>query len=309
MRSGRWGAVAFAAALAVLTTACVPAASSPTDSSPAGTLEVVEAFPGGGAVVSGWADDRDSDAPISVAVLAGGEWVAVDAARWSRPDIADAHGTGELRGFRVAIDAVTVGDVVCVSAINVGPGANSLLGCRPVAAQHLVDASPDCSAPLAPGVNLAGCDLTGRTFAVKDLTAADLRGANLQGRNLDFAVFARANLSGANLAGVTGMSTSFVRADLTNVNATRSSFSSTSFREATMTGFSAQAAGFYAANFRLTDLTQVNVYKSGFTDADLSFATLPLVRIGFENTRFTGRTLCPAAFSYFGDPWIGCHLS
>ncbi|KRA22508.1 hypothetical protein ASD65_17110 [Microbacterium sp. Root61] len=96
---------------------------------PFGNIELVEARPGE-FVVSGWAIDPDSSEPISVHVYAGSNSIAV-AANVERPDVAGAYpGLGSKHGFTARVPAIGEGLTnVCVYAINVGRGANVLMGC------------------------------------------------------------------------------------------------------------------------------------------------------------------------------------
>lgn len=98
-------------------------------SAPTGNLEAANG--GTGTVtVSGWAADPDTSRPISVHVYVDAASVAV-LANASRPDV----GT---HGFGTTIPAAAGMRKVCVYAMNDGPGANTLLGCRDV----LVTGSP-----------------------------------------------------------------------------------------------------------------------------------------------------------------------
>jgi SpoIID/LytB domain protein len=79
--------------------------------------------------VSGWAFDVNASAPIDVHVYVGTAGTPTTASN-PRPDVASAvPGAGPDHGYAVTV-AGSAGAQVCVHAINVGPGKNTLLGCR-----------------------------------------------------------------------------------------------------------------------------------------------------------------------------------
>jgi hypothetical protein len=112
-------------ALGCRTVTVLPAAS------PVGNLEAVRA--GSGTVgVSGWAIDPNTTGPVYV-------WVSVDGAGrhlyadLPRPDVAAAHPRyGPGHGFSGTLAAAPGTRTVCATAVNVGPGAHTSLGCRTV---------------------------------------------------------------------------------------------------------------------------------------------------------------------------------
>jgi len=80
--------------------------------------------------VAGWAIDPDTGAPIAVHVYVDGVATAITA-NASRPDLAPIFpGYGAAHGFTTSIDVAPGPHSVCVYAIDVGPGATRLLGCR-----------------------------------------------------------------------------------------------------------------------------------------------------------------------------------
>lgn len=100
---------------------------------PFGNIEVVRAAPGE-FEVGGWVIDPDTSAPISVHVYVGAQGTAVGA-EIERPDVAAAYPkSGSKHGFSAKVPAIGSGPTdVCIYAINSGPGANVLLGCRTIA--------------------------------------------------------------------------------------------------------------------------------------------------------------------------------
>lgn len=82
--------------------------------------------------VGGWVIDPDTSDPIDVHVYVDGAAMALTANE-SRPDVAAAFtGYGPSHGYSATFGASPGAHTVCVYGINVGAGANSLLGCRTV---------------------------------------------------------------------------------------------------------------------------------------------------------------------------------
>ena len=101
-------------------------------SNPVGNVEVLQARPGA-FVVSGWAADPDTSAPIPVHVYTGVSGVEIPA-DIARADVGAAYPhLGSAHGFQTVITAEGPGAVdVCVYAMNTGAGANVLMMCRTV---------------------------------------------------------------------------------------------------------------------------------------------------------------------------------
>jgi len=84
-------------------------------------------------VMTGWALDPDTAAPIDVHLYVDGRWSGSVRADGIRRDVAAAFpGYGEAHGFALALPTLRPGtNRACVYAINVGPGStNPLIGCR-----------------------------------------------------------------------------------------------------------------------------------------------------------------------------------
>ena len=90
--------------------------------------------------VRGWARDPDSSSPISVHVYIDGVAVRALRADILRPDVErSAPGqAGPAHGFDATIPATAGAHVVCVYGINVGPGANALVGCADIVVENKV---------------------------------------------------------------------------------------------------------------------------------------------------------------------------
>lgn len=88
---------------------------------------------GSNVVVSGWAIDPDTSAPVDVHVYVNGAWGARGFADQARTDVGRVHaGYGDAHGFGVPVAIPAGRSEVCVAAINVGGGTNTWLACRVV---------------------------------------------------------------------------------------------------------------------------------------------------------------------------------
>lgn len=121
---------AVVALLAFLVSIGIPSitAAAPASGPPLGNLERVAAV-AGGIEIKGWALDPDTAASIYL-------WVTVDGvgshqiANDDRADIDAAFpGYGPRHGFRRTLTAAPGSHRVCVTAVNVGPGSHTSLGC------------------------------------------------------------------------------------------------------------------------------------------------------------------------------------
>lgn len=171
---------------------------------PRGNYDALTLVPGG-AAASGWAWDPNSTDPVDVQISVNGSVVATVRADGNRPDVAAAFpGRSAAHGFSVPVGLPAGRHVVCVTAINVGPGSsNTSLGCRAVG-QDLSPIGTLDGAVRAGNVGvLYGWALDPETtgsigvlFFVNDrmawLTGANLRWPNLQpffGGNIDHGFF------------------------------------------------------------------------------------------------------------------------
>ena len=106
--------------------------------SPSGVIDAVSVAPDA-IVVSGWAGDPSPRTPINVVVTDRVVGAVDDAVRTtvaatgSRPDVAATTGLDPRAGYAVALAATVPGvHEICVTAVNVGIGADQFLGCRTV---------------------------------------------------------------------------------------------------------------------------------------------------------------------------------
>ncbi len=115
------------------------------DPSPAGSVDVVESARAGVLHVGGWTFDRsDATRPLHFHVFVGGlagqsgvegHGDALGLANHHRPDVGRAYpGVGDNHGYDALVPTRRVGSQqVCIYGVNVGLGADRLLGCRTVA--------------------------------------------------------------------------------------------------------------------------------------------------------------------------------
>lgn len=101
--------------------------------SPFGNVERLTQVPEG-IRVQGWVLDPDTTDPIEVHVYGGGGGTNTGLAQGSRPDVEATYpGFGSAHGFDAVIPWTAGGRAeLCVYGINVGSGANSLIGCRTI---------------------------------------------------------------------------------------------------------------------------------------------------------------------------------
>lgn len=129
-RGVRFGGAFLALALmAGLLGACELAPVPGTSHSPSGYVDVVT----GGADsvrVQGWTSDWDTRNPIDIVVLINGVWApGVFTANLPRTDVAARYGRGANFGYDVTLPAPAGALSVCVVALNVLRGQNTILGC------------------------------------------------------------------------------------------------------------------------------------------------------------------------------------
>ncbi|MEO5840921.1 MAG: hypothetical protein ABIQ73_13440 [Acidimicrobiales bacterium] len=104
------------------------------DDAPFGSVDRVDVEAGlRSVVVHGWALDVQTADPIAVHVYVNGVLRGGGTADRSRADVAAVYPLfGDRHGFAVSVPARAGINVVCVYGINVGVGANRLIGCRDV---------------------------------------------------------------------------------------------------------------------------------------------------------------------------------
>lgn len=124
--------------------------------SPIGSFDAASIAPGG-VRVAGWALDSQTKDPIVVHAYVDNVFVGAFDADESRPDVAAAfNGYGKNHGFEKVIPASGGAHTICTYGINVGLGANSLIGCRSVTVIADPIGSFDAATPTLDGVNIQG---------------------------------------------------------------------------------------------------------------------------------------------------------
>lgn len=139
------------------TTVDVPATS------PSGVIDAVVTGPDS-IVVSGWAGDPTPRTPINVIVtdrVVGGiddPILKIVPAFGDRPDVAAVTGLDPRAGYAVSIPVTTSGvHEICVTAVNIGVGADQPLGCRTTSVvDHRPSANIEGVQPQASGVTVTG---------------------------------------------------------------------------------------------------------------------------------------------------------
>ena len=152
----------------------------------------------------------------------------------------------------------------------------------------IVPRQADCSAALAPGVNLFGCDLRSRNLAGVNLTNANLGRATLSGMNLETLTAPGANLGHANLSGANLHQVSFLNAMLLGAN-----FESATLTQAGMAGVLAENANFTNANLSQANLTNAFLQSAVLTNATLTSAVLNNALV--TNANFSGAVVSVGA--------------
>ena len=181
LRTGLAGLAALAVAvLGVPSAAATPTALLPTSSLGTAPLGSIDSATGGlGSVqVRGWAFDPQTTASSYVWVEVAGKGQLVRASG-QRPDVAAYFPTmGSAHGFDVTLPAPGGNQRVCATAVDIGGGPNTLLGCRMVTVR---DSSPvgriEALTANATGVTVSGWALDPDTSTSTYLWV-DIDGAN-----------------------------------------------------------------------------------------------------------------------------------
>ncbi|WP_375497460.1 fibronectin type III domain-containing protein [uncultured Jatrophihabitans sp.] len=153
-RSGRHTVCAVAVNLLYGTRNSTPACRTVTLAlKPLGAFQsLTRAAGSNGLVLTGWALDPDTFAPISVAVTIDKRRAPTLTAGSSRPDIGARYpGLGSAHGLSTVLAADDGEHTVCLTAVNVSGGKNVSLGCRIVWAVHPVTPSNPQTATAIPG--------------------------------------------------------------------------------------------------------------------------------------------------------------
>ncbi len=176
---------------------------------------------------------------------------------------------------------------------------------------HLTKYATKCDVPLGRGVDLSGCDLSGKVFPEIDMSFSNLKNSNLanakfektrmiladfSGANLSNAVFNNPSLQGAKFhksvlkgiflegADLTGSTMTY--ADLTEAKLSKADLKKSNFQNAILTH-----ADLRGANFRFSHFTNADLMGANLSDADGKFSYL-------ANANFMGANLKNAILGF-----------
>jgi len=136
--------------------------SSTGPPNPRGDINFVTATPGG-AAIHGWAFDANSRDPIQTHVYVNDVYHSTVAADQPRADVQKSYpAQGPKHGFDATLSLPAGARNVCIYAINVGPGINTLIGCRSVTVPAAVNSPVGALQPV--GVSPGAIDVVGWTF-------------------------------------------------------------------------------------------------------------------------------------------------
>ncbi len=115
---------------------------------PLGAFQTASRVAGSNSIaLSGWAFDPDTSAPLTIAATLDGAALPNMTANAARSDVARSYpSAGADHGFATTLATTDGEHRICLTALNVGGGSNTSLGCKIVNAVHPVAAS----APVKP---------------------------------------------------------------------------------------------------------------------------------------------------------------
>jgi Fibronectin type III domain len=123
---------------------------------PVGAVEKAVQVPSG-VLVSGYAIDLNSTASIAVHVYVDNKFTAGALASIARPDLAGRYPTaGPNHGYQLTLPIRTGSHLVCVYALNTGPGANTKFDCVRVGVQNNPVGGVESAQPYPGGITLTG---------------------------------------------------------------------------------------------------------------------------------------------------------
>lgn len=139
-RTARLAILTSAASLAAAAVglAAASAAQAATTHNPFGNLDSLTATVSGQTMTAtGWAADPDARSrALTIEIRVDGKAVSRSTANVRRADVAAAHHTGPITGYKVTVHTGYGAHTVCALASNVGAGASVTLGC---ASRTIVD--------------------------------------------------------------------------------------------------------------------------------------------------------------------------
>lgn len=123
---------------------------------PHGNVDLLQRPTDTGARVAGWAFDPDSANPVSIRVNVDGQTATTQPAATYRPDISAAFpGVSANHGFDFTFPVAAGEHMVCLTAVNIGPGQDTPLGCFDLIASGATVPTPPASASAVAGYGQA----------------------------------------------------------------------------------------------------------------------------------------------------------
>lgn len=107
------------------------ATTTVANAGPVGSFDRLEFFPDGRPVVHGWAADPDDKTnPLTVAIYVDGAGATYLTGSEDRPDVAASTGATSAGLVAILAKPAAGRHTACMYGINVGPGTNTLIGCK-----------------------------------------------------------------------------------------------------------------------------------------------------------------------------------
>ena len=300
MRKLRAGGAFLALALmAGLLGACELAPAPGTSHSPSGYVD--SATGGADSVrVQGWTSDWDTRNPIDIVVMINGVWApGVFTANLPRTDVAARYGRGANFGYDVTLPAPAGALSVCVVALNVGRGDNTILGC----------ATTTATTPTTPTTTTTSTTTSTTTTSLVPVVRPTVDSAGPPYGTTDGGT--RVELLGQNLLGTTSVKFDGVEATSFDIDGPRSVFAVVPPRATagpgsvtlTTPGGTSDPVGFTyidcssanwvaGADLRGCNLAEQDLSRRNLAGADLTGANLD--RASFEFADLTGAVLTNA---------------
>ncbi|MDQ2837827.1 MAG: fibronectin type III domain-containing protein [Actinomycetota bacterium] len=123
---------------------------------PLGTVESASQTPTG-VRITGYAIDLNSTSPVIIHVYDNGRYSASATANLDRSDLAAKYPkSGTAHGYSILLPAVSGSHSLCVWALNIGPGANTNLGCPTVVVQNNPIGTMNFAQQIPTGLQVSG---------------------------------------------------------------------------------------------------------------------------------------------------------
>ncbi len=127
------------------------------DHNPQGNLDTVADSADGSLVASGWASDADASTPLDIRVTVDGQATLTTTGSALAGAATTVASTEPAAAFTVEIPATLGTHQVCATAVNVGPGIDTELGCLvAIRTDHRVVGSLDAATDVGGAVRIAG---------------------------------------------------------------------------------------------------------------------------------------------------------